>query len=73
MRQLRLLQNGFTRLCDEVLKESRCRQCEERASWWDKVCSTCGTANPVILPREWLLYAATLLITSCNLLVLISP
>ena len=43
---------------------SYCRQCGERASWWDEVCTVCGTADPVHLPTKWLVYAATILVVS---------
>ena len=63
--QLRKKVLGFpAALRDELTREFRCWQCGQLTSWTAGVCPACGTADPVRLPKEWLAYAATLLLTA---------
>jgi ribosomal protein L37E len=50
----------------------RCRQCGERASWWQEVCQNCGAAEPVRLPIKWLAYSVSLLIASGILILVLT-
>jgi hypothetical protein len=58
----RNLRNAILWIRRKVKLPSHCRQCGERSSWWDDVCRACGTADPVRLPKQWLVYAATILV-----------